>query len=263
LKTFTKESLVSALVEIRHKGWIPNARQGNTGGIGNTLEDLLGIRENNLPIPNAAEWELKCGECRASSLLTLFHREPSPQGCHLVSEMLLPKYGWVHKGAGTAYSLGEMSFRQTITATRYSDRGFRVMVDRTSARILVSFAAERVDVAKHSDWLQQVATRAGLGELSPQPYWGLADLRSAAGDKLHNCFFVQADTRTTNGVKHFWYKRITILERFDFDSFVNLLEEGALFIDFDARSGHNHGTKFRIVSGRFPELYHSQHEVEF
>jgi len=26
----------------------PNARPGNVGGIGNTLEDLLGIQENNL-----------------------------------------------------------------------------------------------------------------------------------------------------------------------------------------------------------------------
>ncbi|MDH4262220.1 MAG: MvaI/BcnI family restriction endonuclease [Spirochaetia bacterium] len=38
---------------------IQNSRAGNHCGIGNTLEDLLGITENNLPIPNAAEWELK------------------------------------------------------------------------------------------------------------------------------------------------------------------------------------------------------------
>jgi hypothetical protein len=60
MKIFTKESLIAALIEIREKGWIPNARSGNVGGIGNTLEDLLGIEENNLPIPNATEWELKC-----------------------------------------------------------------------------------------------------------------------------------------------------------------------------------------------------------
>jgi hypothetical protein len=41
-------------------GWIPDNRPGNIGGVGNTLEDLLGIEENNLPILNASEWELKC-----------------------------------------------------------------------------------------------------------------------------------------------------------------------------------------------------------
>jgi hypothetical protein len=66
MKTYTKESLIQELQRIRDKGWIPNARQGNVGGIGNTLEDLLGIQENNLPIPNAAEWELKCQRLNTS-----------------------------------------------------------------------------------------------------------------------------------------------------------------------------------------------------
>ena len=57
---YTKQDLISKLKEISQSGWILNARKGNAGGVGNTLEDLLGIKENNLPIPNAAEWELKC-----------------------------------------------------------------------------------------------------------------------------------------------------------------------------------------------------------
>jgi hypothetical protein len=77
MKTYTKESLIQELRNIRKKGWIPNARPGNAGGVGNTLEDLLGIEENNLPIPNAAEWELKCQRANTASLTTLFHMEPS------------------------------------------------------------------------------------------------------------------------------------------------------------------------------------------
>ena len=56
---YTKPALITKLKEISAMGFVPNARKGNAGGIGNTLEDLLGIKENNLPIPNAAEWELK------------------------------------------------------------------------------------------------------------------------------------------------------------------------------------------------------------
>ena len=47
---YTKPALISKLKEISETGWIPNGRAGNSGGIGNTLEDLLGIKENNLPI---------------------------------------------------------------------------------------------------------------------------------------------------------------------------------------------------------------------
>ncbi len=59
MKIYTKPQLIAELKKIAAKGWIENRRYGNQGGIGNTLEDLLGIEENNLPIPNAAEWELK------------------------------------------------------------------------------------------------------------------------------------------------------------------------------------------------------------
>ena len=75
---YTKQSLINKLKEIAEMGWIPNARRGNAGGVGNTLEDLLGIEENNLPMPNAAEWELKTQRANTTSLTTLFHTEPSP-----------------------------------------------------------------------------------------------------------------------------------------------------------------------------------------
>ena len=47
MKTYTKESLIAALQDIKNRGWIPNARPGNVGGIGNTLEDLLGIQDRS------------------------------------------------------------------------------------------------------------------------------------------------------------------------------------------------------------------------
>ena len=55
MKTYTKESLIHELKKIRKQGWIKSQRKTTHGNVGNTLEDLLGIEENNLPIPNAAE----------------------------------------------------------------------------------------------------------------------------------------------------------------------------------------------------------------
>src|SRR3954452_23860847 len=111
---FDKDYLISKLKDIAASGWIANARHGNHGGIGNTLEDLLGIKENNLPIPNAAEWELKAQRrSKAKSLTTLVHMEPSPRAIRFVPRVLLPKYGWSHEKAGTEYPDDEMSFRQT------------------------------------------------------------------------------------------------------------------------------------------------------
>jgi hypothetical protein len=41
----------------------------------------------------------------------------------------------------------------------------------------------------------------------------------------------------------------------DKDKFIAAIENGALLADFDARSGHNHGTKFRLRQDKLPELY--------
>ena len=33
------------------------------------------------------------------------------------------------------------------------------------------------------------------------------------------------------------------------------LENGTAFVDFDARTGHNHGTKFRVSANVLPSLF--------
>ncbi len=253
-RVYTKEELISKLKAIRKRGWIENARQGNVGGVGNTVEDILGIVENNLPIPNASEWELKCQRMDSASLTTLFHTEPSPRALKIVPNILLPKYGWRHEEAGKRYPKTERSFRQTINAVSRSDRGFKVVVDKGQKKVLISFDSRSVDI-KHKSWLQSVKRAAGLKELNPQPYWGFDDLFHKAGTKLLNCFFLQAKTKKENGKEYFRYENIYMLKGLSLDKFVKAIDEGKILVDFDARTGHNHGTKFRMRQGALPELY--------
>jgi hypothetical protein len=251
---YTKQALVEKLKEISAKGFVPNARRGNAGGIGNTLEDLLGIKENNLPIPNAAEWELKTQRLNSTSLTTLFHIEPSPRAICFVPQVLLLKYGWPHEEAGKLYPKNEMSFRQTIHGKSRSDRGFKVVIDRKERKILISFDAKSVD-PRHKAWLQSVKKRAGLGELNPQPYWGFDDLEHKAGTKLLNTFYVQAEVKIERKKEFYHYTKVMMLQKFSFEGFLKALEEGKILVDFDARTGHNHGTKFRMKQDCLPMLY--------
>jgi hypothetical protein len=254
MKLYTKENLIKEFQEIAKQGWIENARKGNAGGVGNTLEDLLGIEENNLPIPNASEWELKAQRLNATSLTTLFHIEPSPRAIKFVPQVLLLNYGWQHEEAGKKYPENEMSFRQTIHGNSASDRGFMVKIDRENRKVLVSFDHTKVS-ENHSDWLKSVKQKIGLTELNPQPYWGFDDLASKAGTKLLNCFYVQAEVKKENGKEYYRYSKVTMLQKFSFDGFLQELENGNVLADFDARTGHNHGTKFRLRQNCFPNLY--------
>lgn len=257
MKVYTKNELIKKLINISKMGWVPNARKGNQGGIGNTMEDLLGIEENNLPIPNAAEWELKTQRASTTSLTTLFHFEPSPRAMKFVPNIFLPKYGWSHQEAGRKYPKGEMSFRQTIHGLSHSDRGFIVDIDRSQKKVLISFDSSAVG-NRHSEWLKQVERRVGLGELEPQPYWGFDDLEHKVGTKLLNCFYVQAEVKRADGVEYYWYKKISMLSKFSFEGFLKGLDEGFILVDFDARTGHNHGTKFRLRQNYFTHLYEQE-----
>jgi len=40
-----------------------------------------------------------------------------------------------------------------------------------------------------------------------------------------------------------------------FEGFLNQIEQSNILVDFDARTGHNHGTKFRMRQNCLPSLY--------
>lgn len=257
LKLISKEELIVKFKEIEARGWIkcPSKRKNNDGSVGNLLEDLLGIPENNLPIPNAAEWELKAQRAETSSLVTLCHQEPSPRAAKLVPNMLLPIYGWPHSKAGIEYPDDEMSFRATLNAVKYTDRGFKVNVNRTEERVEIIFDSNKCDKSVHGEWLKEVKKKAGLGPLSILPYWGFNDLYTKIGTKLINCFLVIAETKREGRNQYYHYNNVFMLKSIDKEKFIEAIEEGFIYIDFDARTGHNHGTKFRIKNKDIPKLY--------
>jgi len=71
-------------ITIKEKGYIKTHRKGNTG-IGKTLEDLLGITENNIPGPNTAMIELKSARKNVSSMLNIIHKISSSPKSKLCS----------------------------------------------------------------------------------------------------------------------------------------------------------------------------------
>ena len=259
LQAFSKEELIEKFKKIYAKGWIKNVRGRNDGAVGNTLEDLLGIPENNLPIPNAAEWELKAQRAETSSLLTMFHMEPSPRAMKVVPDILLLKYGWPSAEAGKKYPEDEKSFRGTLNAQAFTDRGFKVQVNDKERKVEIVFDSSITD-KRHVEWQKSVLNRVGhLNNFDIVPYWGFDDLFHKAGVKLTNCFYVQADVKWEIEKKkkqdYFLYNYVLKLSQFDQDKFIEAIRQGKVYVDFDARTGHNHGTKFRIRYTDIPSLY--------
>jgi len=267
MNLFTKDDIIQKIRDISNAGWHRSVKRTintrNDGAVGNTLEKLIGIEENNLPIPNAREWELKGQRKQSASLITLKHIEPSPTAAKIVPNILLPIYGWPHAQAGIKYPKTEMSFRSTTSATAFTNRGFRIVVDRNAMKVRFVFDSSKIDRTDTNifSWLSSVDKRIGLGPISPEPYWGFDDLKYAIGSKIRNCFYVIADTKIVDHFEHFRYYSLYILSDFTFDKLIKCIEDGHILIDFDARTGHNHGTKFRLRQGHLLDLYDSVQKV--
>lgn len=267
MRLLSKEELVEKISNISKQGWFRSVKttidRRNDGAVGNTLEQLMGIEENNLPIPNANDWELKGQRTKTSSLVTLKHIEPSPQASRIVPSLLLPKYGWKHKKAGTLYPEGELSFRSTTYASSCTIRGFRIVVDRVRRKIRFVFESGQANIENEGirNWLHSVESRVGLGPLSPEPYWGFDDLSRLIGEKIRNCFYVIADIKRKNRQEYFKYSHLLVLSGFSFEKFLYCIENDIVYVDFDARTGHNHGTKFRIKQDHWENLYNNVNKI--
>jgi hypothetical protein len=87
------------------------------------------------------------------------------------------------------------------------------------------------------------------------------DLEAAISQKLPNCFYAVAQSRRADGREQFRYVRLVMLSAFSFDRFLKAVAGGAVLVDFDARTGHNHGTKFRLRQDCWSDLYDCVRQV--
>ena len=107
---YTLSDFVQEFRNICDMGWITTHRAGPTG-IGKTLEDLLGIQENNIDGPDFGDYELKSCRLNSNSMLTIFTKTPQPQGAVNTLRMT---FGY----SSDAYDNNEKVLHSTLSADR-------------------------------------------------------------------------------------------------------------------------------------------------
>lgn len=70
-KQLTIATFKKKFARVREKDWIASKRKGPTG-VGQTLEYYLGMKENNIALPDLGTVELKAHRVGSSSMITLF-----------------------------------------------------------------------------------------------------------------------------------------------------------------------------------------------
>src|SRR3989344_3577255 len=124
------EELLRRLNEIKNMGYIKTHRTGQTG-IGKTLEDLLNIKENNVPGPNAKMIELKSARKNSRSMLTLFTKSPLPPKANSV---LLRRFGYKSRKVTKKKEL-----HTTVNAISYNRlkgrKGFKIRIRKNRVEL--------------------------------------------------------------------------------------------------------------------------------
>lgn len=225
-----------AMDRIATCGWIPTHRKGPTG-VGKTLEDLLGIPENNASEPDFGEYELKTARDSDNSMLTLFTKAPMPPR---VNTKLLQKFGY----SSSAYQNDRLVLHSTLSADK------PVRIYNTGKSLIVRCTDDRISLVSN-DQIEEA-------------YWDKNVLKKAFTRKYRNTLvYVKARSRIIDGNEAFCYYQAHELSEFNYEGLMELLSEGILKIDIrigqyrDGRT-HDHGTGFRIYPQHFERLFQTR-----
>jgi len=179
---------VEKLNEIKAMGFVKTHRSGPTG-IGKTLEDLLGIKENNIAGPDHEKFELKSARKNSQSMLTLFTNAPLPRK---VNSVLLDKFGYP-----SAKGNEKKELHTTVSALNYNNlkgnTGFKVGIDKNASKITF------ID-----------------NEGKELCYWDNQTLEKAFVKKYPALAYVKADAEGVDSNEKFHFTEAYLLTGFDF-----------------------------------------------
>jgi len=223
------KTLKEKLRQIKKMGFVKTHRRGDTG-IGKTLEDLLGIKENNIPLPDIGEVaELKSYRKSAKSMMTLFTLEPLPKGGDR-DRLLLDNFGYSKRDNQRSKEL-----HSTLSCKRYNNQNLKLSVEKDKIR--VKGKGKRLNI-----------------------FWDMESLRNKFNEKLPALVYVLADTKIVDGVEYFHFNEVYLLEDFDFELFKKRVKADDIVVDFRMYyrpngSVRNHGTGFRVKINKLDDCF--------
>lgn len=245
--------------------WIKGTHQGNDGNQGNTLEALLGVAENNLQLPDLGQIELKSQKNETGSFITLFHKEPLPSAS---VPKIIKSLGWKHQKAGTKYGADEMRFSSTTYGHKYTNRGFRIELteDRINFVYDPNFVKrEGKDLSRIynnlGEWMDDVSKRDLHYSKVMPAYWIRKEFEKICISKLNNTLMCYCDTKQIEGEHYYKFTDAVIYSNFKSENLEKLFLKGAIVMDFDARTNHNHGVKLRVKKANLSDLFEFTEKV--
>lgn len=214
--------------------WIKTHRNSDTG-VGKTLEDLLGIKENNIGEPDFGDYELKSCRKKSNSLLTLFTKAPEPKN---INNTLRNNYGYDKEKNNKIKKV----LHATLSTTSYVK-----LPSNHSLKIVIADSENKIFIVDENN--------------KTEANWTFEALEKTLNTKYKNKFvYVFADSKKENSIEYFKYETAYEYVGISFNKFLSLLNDGKIYIDIRIGqnpdgSVHDHGTGFRIASNDLLSLF--------
>ncbi len=209
--------------KIRSSGFVESRRRGPTG-IGHTLEQLLGLSESNLALPDMGEVEIKAHRVGCPSMITLF---------------TFNRKAWVVKPLyavrkyGTMDSNGRLGLYFTMSTRPNSSGLFLTVTDE--------------DV-----WVQHVS-----GEVIVK--WSTKGIADQFRKKIPALILVSAETEQRGGREYFRFFSAKLLTGTSPELVGDQIRIGNILVDLRLHDkgtrARNHGTGFRAYQGNLDKVF--------
>jgi hypothetical protein len=233
----TAKRIKAEFQKIKAMGYVISDKpyaEKNDGALGNTFETLLGVTENNRTEADFQGWECKSQRKHTKSAASLFTRKPDfPDGGD--------EYMRKNWGIQDAEYPHIKVFRTSIYAHRWS-----VVYGKYKMKLIIDEKEEKLKI-----------NLSNLNEsiIDDSVFWSFKSLKDAS-HKLKNTFVIKAEEKVINGKIHFKFTEGQAYMNFNFDKFIQLIQDGR--IRYDNRLGiyrtgknigkkHNHGGGLRLV----------------
>ena len=219
---------VEKIKELKKRGFVKTKRRGDTG-VGHTLEQEIGLTENNISGPDLENIELKAQRRGSSSKITLFTLDR--QAWKIKQKDLILEYGYIDdKGRKALYCT--VSNNPNHQGFYTSVKGDKFCLFHITGRLIAE--------------------------------WKIEDLIRSLSTKIPNLILVIADCELdSEGKEKFWYNEVYYLKGVNKNKFIEYLKEGIITIDLrmHLKRGYkvrNHGTAFRIEEKYLADLFSSK-----
>ena len=209
--------------ELKKKGWIKTLRKGPTG-IGYTLETLIGIKENNLAIPDISGIEIKAHRTNSNNLITLFTF--NRKVWKIPPLEAIRKYGSKDRN-------GRLGLYYTMSI-KPNSTGLFLFVEKTN-----------------------ISVRHISGEIIA--VWDLKILTERFLKKIPALLFVSAFTEERDSVEYFKFYRAQLMSGTSPELLADQFRAENLLVDLRLHDkitrARNHGTGFRVYETKLPLLF--------